>query len=377
MDETTDQPSEAVDGRPCTSCGATVPTGRSVCPSCKVLQAPAPYVAPAATPPPPLQGWPAPPPPTGQAHPVAPSAPFAAPDATPGPMPPTSSPPQPPPGGIPGYVPSAGPPRPMDPAPSAYLRPPNAPYLPGTVVSRPPAARTRFPAWIVLLVVLVTGAVIGGAIWLSEEDSDTERASAQGSDPESVTSTTYAPTDRVTQVPLLVGFCDGTPAKWPEVPIQVPGEPARTYVVVDSAGDTDSDGASNLNGTPATGGSTVVSPRTDGRYTKDPEALNRTRSVTCVQYESTEQYGQACEYSEDSFGMSGIYTLNLHISRYSITVYELHSGGVMARGELFTSQRGCPDHAMVGGTNATVGYPLEDQQILQWLGEHFIDGKAQ
>lgn len=222
-------------------------------------------------------------------------------------------------------------------------------------------------------VVLVALAVVAGVVVSNKQDEKAARDDATSTTARRATTTTIP---RITDASALAGYCSSPGAKWNEVAPHVPAEPSRSNVTVDH-------GAARPNGfdgsgmdTAARGGSTVISPHTDGRFTDDPSVLARSRSVTCVRYVRTDTIGRQCDYGNDNFGLSGSrYTLGVARNVYEVTVYELHSGGILHKGEVWSrTPSGCPDHAYVERTS-TVSYPLTDGDVLAWLGSHFVDGK--
>lgn len=250
----------------------------------------------------------------------------------------------------------------------------------------PPRSSTgpsrRGGGWLGPLVVLV---VLGGLIAIAvvavrngEQDDAAERRTGSDLTTETAPPTTTIP--RVTQTELLSAYCNAPGAKWPEVPPHVPGEPDRTQVRflgggVDSASDTKDRRVSDGSGE-GIGGSTVISPQTDGAFTDDPSVLPRTRTVTCVTHIATDPTGETCEYNTGPFEISTSYrAMNVARNRYAITVYELHSGGILHKGEIQTRASGCPPFAQSQDPSGMVAYGLTEQDILAWLNSHFVAGK--
>lgn len=238
-------------------------------------------------------------------------------------------------------------------------------------------------AWVAPLVVLIVlgvlAAVVVGAVLASDDGSDDARA--EGAAPTStLPPTTTIP--RVTQVGLLQEYCNAPGVKWPEVAPHVPGEPDRTYIkVLDRGVDTASNETSGryVPADPSTlGGSTVISPHTDNVFTDEPSVLARTRTVACVTLVGTESVGQDCyfnNYSEFGFTSGTDYkTMQLSQNRFAITVYELHSGGILHKGEILTPAGRCPPGAVVTG-DSVLAWGLTDADVLGWMGSHFVDGK--
>jgi len=170
---------------------------------------------------------------------------------------------------------------------------------------------------------------------------------------------------------------------WPEVPPHVPGEPDRTYTkVMDTGVDTASNetaGSYYPVDPSSLGGSTVISPHTDNLFKRDdPSVLPRTRTVACVTLLGTESVGKECDFNNDSpFGFpttNDYKTMQLAQNRFAITVYELHSGGILHKGEILTPAARCSPGAVVTGGD-TLAWGLTDADILAWFNSHFVDGK--
>jgi hypothetical protein len=230
---------------------------------------------------------------------------------------------------------------------------------------------------LVLLGVVAAGVVF--AVQSGEEGDDAAAKRSPGITEETLPPTTTIP--RVTQPELLSEYCNAPGTKWPEVPAHVPGEPDRTQVRVmgggvSSASDT-REQPSQLDSGNGLGGSTVISPQTDGAFTDDPSVLERTRTVACVTHIATESTGETCNYNTSPFeGFSTSYvTLQVAKNRYAITVYELHSGGILHQGEIHTRASGCPAYALTDEGSGYVAYGITDQDVLAWLNSHFVGGK--
>ena len=113
-------------------------------------------------------------------------------------------------------------------------------------------------------------------------------------------------------------------------------------------------------------------------FTDDSNVLARTRSVTCVTPLGTELLGTECYFENTGpygFGISAEpKTMQLARNRFAITVYELHSGGILHKGEIETRADGCTEGAVVNGASM-LAWGLTDQDVLAWLNAHFVDGK--
>ncbi len=365
------------DGQTCAACGAAVPGGRSVCPACGRLQRRAPAAAdrqatpdPGDLPPPPTPGVPAPP--RGFAGPGPSSVPprgFAGPGPVPGPTPSGGW------GGPPGGT--AGPVRSGGWAPSGPAE---------GVLARHRRARRRRR----LVTLLVVGAVLCGGVGLvlaerSRNDARTRRErAADEAALERAANTTTTTAVRIRDTSLLDSYCARPATAWPEVPAHVPGEPSRTWVVrVDgvSGGAVPSESGPTV-GTASELGSTVLSPRTDGLLTRDPAALDRTRSVTCLTFDGTVGTGTPCPYERELYpglgtngGGGGTFELELARSRWKLVVYELHGGTVLHQGEIQSQAPGCPDQVRVDEGSTQVWFPLTDGDVGGWFAAHFTEGR--
>lgn len=243
-----------------------------------------------------------------------------------------------------------------------------------------PPRRRR--GWVAPLVVLLAlGAIVAGVVVVAQQsDDDADASKGKGA---AQATTTVAPTTtipRVTQVGLLEGYCNAPGLKWPEVPPHVPGEPDRTFTrVLDRGVDTASNETSGsyYPADPSSlGGSTVISPRTDSIFTDEPSVLARTRTVACVTLVGTENVGKECNFNDGQFGgITGSYkTMQLAQNRFAITVYELHSGGILHKGEILTPARSCSPGAVVTGGDV-LAWGLTDADVLAWFNSHFVDGR--
>jgi hypothetical protein len=231
--------------------------------------------------------------------------------------------------------------------------------------------------------VVLLGLIAAGVVFaVQATDDDGDATASKGS--LGITKETLAPTTtipRTTQPELLSQYCNAPGTKWPEVPAHVPGEPDRAQVRfmgggVSSASDVKEQPAQLDSGNDL-GGSTVISPQTDGTFTDDPSVLPRTRTVACVTHIATDPTGETCQYNSGPFeGLSTSYvTLQVARNRYAITVYELHSGGILHKGEIQTRASGCPAYALTNEGSGLVAFGLTDQDILAWLSSHFVGGK--
>jgi hypothetical protein len=213
----------------------------------------------------------------------------------------------------------------------------------------------------------VTVAIVGGDVELGPAET-----SSKADGPQATTASTTP--DRISSPGMLDGYCNLPGATWPEVPAHVPGEPVRMQVSYLS-------GSERVNGyddsetsirPSRNGGSTVISPTTDGKFTSEPLVLPRTRAVACIQHLATEGTGVSCDYGQFEFTVD--FTIELARSRYEIIVYELHSGGILHRGEIWSDTSDCPDKARDDGTGQ-VAMGIDDADVLSWIGSHFVDGK--
>ena len=224
---------------------------------------------------------------------------------------------------------------------------------------------------LILVLGIVAALVVAGV--KASDDADSEASSAETTQT-TVPATTTIP--RVTQVQLLQEYCNAPGLKWPEVPPHVAGEPDRTYArIMDIGLDNASDTSSSIRSPSSStlGGSTVISPHTDNAFTDDASVLPRTRTVTCVTLVGTEAVGETCNYTQQlSFSTASAQVAQ---NRFAVTVYELHSGGILHKGEILTRATGCPEWAVTSEGGGLVAYGLTDQDVLSWLNSHFVDGK--
>ena len=287
-----------------------------------------------------------------------------------GPGPPGARPPGPLGGAPLGWVPSQ-----VSPPPPRPGRPPHRRLR--------PSPGMRLLGLLRLAVVAGLGAVVGhqavvhGLRALGDDGSSAarDRPATTTTIPETTT-TTLA---RAVNPSALAYYCDHPGEAWPEVPPQVAGRPARTYV--GDAADDPGNGAylSSLgNGVEAPlsgflGGSTVLSPQPDGQLTSERAILGNTRSVTCLRYLGIEGTGQQCAYTGEGRPLPRP-TYELAASRWEVVVYELHSGGVLHRGEVRSLTSFCPTGIMPAATDTQVIRNLDQGTVLDWLGSHFLDG---
>lgn len=279
-------------------------------------------------------------------------------------------------------------PGPQGPFHAGPVGPPRSPVPPSAwgVAGMPPAPSGRPShrrrSWVGPVAAVAILAMLAGGVLIlvrSSEDDD-ERAGTKASGAQATTTlppTTTIP--RVTQVELLEDYCNAPGLKWPEVPRHLPGEPDRAYTKVmdtglanasDTGGFISPDSASSL------GGSTVISPQTDNVFIDDPSVLARTRSVACVTFVGTEGTGLSCDYTGGSLGSPfSRVTVEMAQNRFAITVYELHSGGILHKGEILTRSGGCPEWAVTDEGNGKVAWGLTDQDVLAWFDSHFVGGQ--
>ncbi|MGN6695206.1 MAG: hypothetical protein ACTHN0_13605 [Aquihabitans sp.] len=245
-----------------------------------------------------------------------------------------------------------------------------------------PSPHRKQRAWVAPLVVLLVLGAIGAGVVAVVQMSDDDTSSASGKQGAKATSTLPPTTTipRVTQVELLDQYCNAPGLKWPEVPPHVPGEPDRTYTkVMDRGVDTASnrtEGSYDPEPASSLGGSTVISPHTDGVFTDNGWVLPETRTVACVTLLGTENVGKGCDFNNvTQFGFNNGYkTMNLAQNRFAITVYELHSGGILHKGEILTPASSCSPGAVVSAGD-TLAWGLTDADVLAWFSSHFVDGK--
>lgn len=81
-----------------------------------------------------------------------------------------------------------------------------------------------------------------------------------------------------------------------------------------------------------------------------------------------------CTYTQDpSLGLGDAET-TLYQTPYGITVTEIHSGTVIATGEVLTTATDCPSPALVELSDNVSG-PMTPELVTAWFSEHFVDGK--
>lgn len=245
--------------------------------------------------------------------------------------------------------------------------------MPRTGAAPPPRRSGRIglvAALVVLLVIAGVAALV--AVAVDRSDDQRQDAASGSASTETIAPTTTAP--RQTKPGLLGEYCR-RPVPWSEVPVYQAGQPARASVIVESTPlegqpqeDTQTSGARE--------GSTVLSPHTDGKLIDDPSALIRTRAVVCIQRDRIVQTGRTCPMQWTTGPNAGTRVdPALAQSHYKVTVYELHSGGVLHKGELFTDAD-CPSYVSFFAVGTpSVGQPLHQEQVMEWVTTHFVDGK--
>lgn len=256
-------------------------------------------------------------------------------------------------------------------------RPPGVPVPPnvvGPAMAAPPSPPARSRGAIVL-VVLVVAAVVGAAVVGvvgSRDDRSSEGERLAGS----ASTTTAAPVPVLRHLdPFeLDRYCDGAGAAWSETPAFAAGEPARLQVEIVSAGPRGNGSDPGVVPRVLAGGSTTISPQADGAF--DTEAsFETTRAVACVRYLGRDATGRTCAYTATFTGNGEAdRTLELAKDRYEIVVYELHSGGVLHRGEVWSGVDGCPADVADRGTGEVVRQ-VSDTELLAWITAHFVDGQ--
>ena len=220
---------------------------------------------------------------------------------------------------------------------------------------------------VALFAAVALGAAVIGAVAIDDDEPEVAAPTT------STTTTTYAPLARVTDLSMLERYCvtgnRGRP--WPEVPPHVAGEPDRAWVP-------QPDGNPGQDVAPRFGpGSTVISPVADGSFTTDPTVFERTRSVVCIEHEATEPAGRTCDGYEaalGSFRPLPASSFQVGRSKFTVTVFELHSGGVLHRGEIWTELGGCPDRISVRSADTLLIRPLTEGDVSEWVSTHFVGG---
>jgi hypothetical protein len=186
---------------------------------------------------------------------------------------------------------------------------------------------------------------------------------------------------------LLDEYCDRPGAKWAEVPAYDPAAASSTHVVFEEEGLDNGfhdqvASESSRSGEPGNwGGRTAISPKADGTF--EAAGAAEVRTVTCVSLVGTESVGKTCEFvtgpGAPVVGAEPASAgLELARNRFSVTVYELRSGGVLHKGEIVTPTELCPESLLTEegqALGAQVAYGLTQQDALTWLGAHFVDGK--
>lgn len=220
----------------------------------------------------------------------------------------------------------------------------------------------------VLVAIGALAAAVGLSASWSLEDQESRAAERAAS---GTTTTTQPP--RVRDAVALANYCAVPGAAWQEVPPHQPGQPSRAWVQLDQ-GDgiaTGSDGDRAVTWTP--NGSTVISPETDGRFTDDASVLERTRAVACLNHLGTDEVGESCYYQQQmTFAPQHVRTGRL---RFEIVVYELHSGGILHRGEIHSRTGGCPEWFSSGTGSGLVTRAITEADVMAWLSAHFVGGR--
>ncbi|MFN8019067.1 MAG: hypothetical protein U0P45_13225 [Acidimicrobiales bacterium] len=123
-------------------------------------------------------------------------------------------------------------------------------------------------------------------------------------------------------------------------------------------------------------GTTVISPRTDGVLLQDPSAHERVRSVACISLGSTVGTGRSCAYTTSPWSAALPRSdYELASNHWDVTVYEIHSGGILHKGQIFTSTSHCPHYIQPSSTDTQVTNGLTQEQVMDWITSHFVDGK--
>lgn len=326
----------------CEGCGAAVPADRAMCPGCGRIGG------------------------------------RATPDATPGTTPDVPDVPDVPGGGawhstaqVPPPTPSLPPLNVWTPAPVPR---PSTKRGGSTVVAVGIVAALLVAAAIVVVALKVTGSDDGG-----DGRSGSDRAAgtdADGQGHAATTTTTEDPRRRLNRAELTA-YCGAQDKAWPEVPPFVAGQPARAEVAWQGAPVVGNgwDGAKEAQPPDPVLGSTVISPAPDGRFT-DVEAVRaNTRAVACIEYIGPEDTRTPCEYEASGLVAGPYAPRQLARRQWKVTVYELHSGGVLHRGEIWTPADHCPAWVLTERTDEFVTFRLTDAMVADWFATHFAGGK--
>lgn len=299
--------------RSCTSCGATIPATRSVCPACGRLQRarPLPTTSPG-----------------GAARPATPSSPTSQTGGGAGSAGlPLARPPHR------GTALAAGQGRPIPRSPSALTSDPASLTAAGRRATARPAPRRRGRAVLAVAAVLV---LVGGAVgawWLLRDDP------TQG--------------DLATRVER---YCEQPRALDDATPFQ-PGQPAAAHIEVPQPeSSTEPPSALTAPASPSVGDPSL-----------DLEASIGLVSLrVCVTPAGTEPTEGSCEYRFTNPDDRGEQTsAQLEATTFTAELYDLHTGEVLASGELATATDRCPEFAVLDG--GRVSNPLDPGVVLLWL----------
>lgn len=299
--------------RSCTSCGATIPATRSVCPACGRLQRARPL---------PTTSSGGAPRPAGSSNPNRQGAGSEGRAALPLARPPHR-----------GTALAGGPARPIPRSPSALTSDPASLTAAGRRATARPTPRRggRAALAVAAVVVLVGGAV--GAWWFLRDDP------TRG--------------DLATRVER---YCEQPRALDDATPFQ-PGQPAAAHIEVPQPeSSTEPPGALTAPASPSVGDPSL-----------DLEASIGLVSLgVCVTPTSTEATDGTCEYRLTNPTDRGEEaSARLEATTFTAELYDLHSGDVLATGELTTAVDRCPEFAVLDGER--VSNPLEAGVVLLWL----------
>ncbi|MFN8019066.1 MAG: hypothetical protein U0P45_13220 [Acidimicrobiales bacterium] len=257
----------------------------------------------------------------------------------------------------------------------APVGPPGAPPTTWAPAPRPPVPpKGRSAGTIVALVLVLFVAVAAAVAFVVTRSGGEDAATGATTTLAPVTTTRPSPTFRL-NAGALAAYCANPGQAWPEVPRHVAGQPARTYVHQDD--DTFGSGFDGELPPAAASGSTVLSPHTDGRLIDDESVMARTRSVTCVTFAEAVRVGRSCPYVPQNASpyQPATNSYELTSDHWDITVYELHSGGILHKGQIFTPTGHCPAHRYTDIGGDQVAFRMGDPDVLAWLGSHFVDGR--
>ncbi|MFN8019001.1 MAG: hypothetical protein U0P45_12890 [Acidimicrobiales bacterium] len=117
---------------------------------------------------------------------------------------------------------------------------------------------------------------------------------------------------------------------------------------------------------------TVGTPEEESSFSGTPSA--RLQLATCVTGPSERSTGINCSYDGDPALGGEASVVELVQTTYDLTVYEVASGKVVAKGQVATDGKTCPKDALVE-MGDTVSSPMTNQIITAWFASHAKGGR--